>query len=321
MKIHQPYDLIGDIHGHADALESLLLQLNYQPDGPGYRHPKGRNVIFLGDYIDRGPKIRRTLEIVRAMVDSGQALALMGNHEFNALTFHTPDGKGGWLRPHTEEKLHQHAATLEQLAAPHPTEWRQWMDWFRTLPLFLELPGLRAVHAAWDADAIELIRHLGPLNEELLRQIAPKNTPLGRARNLLLCGRELRLPKGHFFTDKSGFQRHDIRLRWWENPYGKTYRQMVFPDSDTVPELPIPEKRMADLSEYPTGAPPVFMGHYWLPANAPCQPVARNIACLDYSVAKGGRLTAYRWDGEGSLDTGKFVSVTHEANGRANLKA
>lgn len=48
-------------------------------------------MIFLGDFIDRGPKIRETLQIVRAMVDAGTALAVMGNHEYNAICFHSPE--------------------------------------------------------------------------------------------------------------------------------------------------------------------------------------------------------------------------------------
>ncbi len=305
---HQSYDIIGDIHGYADALESLLHQLGYQPNGLGYAHPEGRRVIFLGDYIDRGPKIRRTLQVVRSMVESGQARALMGNHEFNALAYHTPDGKGGWLRKHTEEKMRQHSATMRELVEPFPDEWQSWMAWFQTLPLFLDLPGLRAVHASWDDAAVALTRTLGPLNEALLREMTPKQTSLGHARNLLLNGRELRLPRGHFFSDKSGFRRDEIRLRWWENPRGKTYRQMVFPDSETVPEIPIPESLISDLQGYPAEAPPVFMGHYWMPPDSTIQPSTSNIACLDYSVAKGGRLTAYRWDGEQTLRTEKFVT-------------
>lgn len=309
MNTPQAYDLIGDIHGHADELEALLLHLGYLPQGSGYRHLEGRKVIFLGDYIDRGPKIRRTLEIVRTMVGAGDALALMGNHEFNALAYHTPDGKGDFLRKHTPEKVQQHSATLEQLADTHPHEWRDWLEWFRALPLFLELPGLRAVHAAWDEEAVALVRGLGPLDEALLRQMAPTKTPLGRARNRLLNGPELRLPSGHFFSDKSGFRRDQIRLRWWEHTEGKTYRQMVFPDSETVPELPIPPHALNGHRAYPADAPPTFIGHYWLPPHSIPAPAAPNVACLDYSVAKGGPLVAYRWDGEADLDSGKFTAI------------
>lgn len=80
-------DLIGDIHGHADELIELLEKLGYSKQGTHYAHPK-RKVLFVGDYIDRGPKIRETLEIVKQMADNGSAIALMGNHEYNALCFH-----------------------------------------------------------------------------------------------------------------------------------------------------------------------------------------------------------------------------------------
>jgi hypothetical protein len=51
---HDAYDLIGDIHGHAKTLEALLGKLGYAHDGQCYRHPN-RQVIFLGDFVDRGP--------------------------------------------------------------------------------------------------------------------------------------------------------------------------------------------------------------------------------------------------------------------------
>lgn len=68
-------ELIGDIHGHADKLEKLLLKLGYKKSKGAYVHPN-KKVLFVGDYIDRGPKIRESLEIVKAMVDSENAIAL-----------------------------------------------------------------------------------------------------------------------------------------------------------------------------------------------------------------------------------------------------
>ena len=72
------YDLIGDIHGHASELVKLLAALGYSKQKGVYKHPE-RQAIFLGDFIDRGPQIRETLEIVRPMIDSGCALSVMGN--------------------------------------------------------------------------------------------------------------------------------------------------------------------------------------------------------------------------------------------------
>ena len=111
------YDIIGDVHGEADALIRLLDKLGYEDIDGCWQHPS-RQVIFLGDFIDRGPEQKRVLESVMPMVQSGKALAVMGNHEFNALAFHTPDGEGGWLRPHTEKNTDQHQAFLDEFQDP-----------------------------------------------------------------------------------------------------------------------------------------------------------------------------------------------------------
>ena len=92
-------DIIGDIHGHADKLIELLRMLGYEKKDGSFAHPS-RKILFVGDYIDRGPKIKETLEIIKAMVDSGNAIALMGNHEYNALCFHFQETEGGHLRKH-----------------------------------------------------------------------------------------------------------------------------------------------------------------------------------------------------------------------------
>ncbi|MEM9556948.1 MAG: polynucleotide kinase-phosphatase [Acidobacteriota bacterium] len=80
---HGPFDIIGDIHGCADELESLLKQLGYESDSDGGppRHPEGRRVVFLGDVVDRGPRILDSYRIVRAMVENSGALCVPGNHD------------------------------------------------------------------------------------------------------------------------------------------------------------------------------------------------------------------------------------------------
>lgn len=80
------YDIIGDIHGHADHLERLLVKLGYSQSGY-YKHPE-RKVIFVGDFIDRGQRSWKLYPLLK-MVDENSALAVMGNHEYNALCYHT----------------------------------------------------------------------------------------------------------------------------------------------------------------------------------------------------------------------------------------
>ena len=62
------------------------------------------------------------------------------------------------------------------------------------------------------------------------------------------------------------------------------------------------------LVDYRHKQPPLFLGHYWM-RGTPKQ-LARNIACLDYSVAKpGGKLVAYRWSGEQQISDENFAYV------------
>ena len=86
----QGYDLVGDIHGHADALHRLLRELDYAEVEGVFRHPV-RQMIFVGDFIDRGPQQREVLRISRSMCKAGAAMAVMGNHEFNAIGWASPD--------------------------------------------------------------------------------------------------------------------------------------------------------------------------------------------------------------------------------------
>ncbi len=90
---HGPFDIIGDVHGCCDEVEQLLQQMGYESDGqatgeadafwrfPTYRHPEGRKALFLGDLIDRGPRILDTLKLVHNMIAAGSAMCILGNHE------------------------------------------------------------------------------------------------------------------------------------------------------------------------------------------------------------------------------------------------
>jgi protein phosphatase len=79
---HGPFDVIGDVHGCGDELESLLRMLGYAPDeAQVWRHPEGRRCVFVGDLVDRGPRIPDVLRIVMAMVRAGSACCVPGNHD------------------------------------------------------------------------------------------------------------------------------------------------------------------------------------------------------------------------------------------------
>ena len=84
------YDIIGDIHGHAEALRALLKDIGYRDHGGAWRHAD-RQAVFLGDFSSCGPGQVETVYIVRRMIDAGSASAVMGNHEFNPSAWYLPD--------------------------------------------------------------------------------------------------------------------------------------------------------------------------------------------------------------------------------------
>ena len=301
-------DIIGDIHGHADKLELLLQKLGYELKDGAYAHPT-RKVLFVGDYIDRGPKIRETLEIVKAMVDSKNAIALMGNHEYNALCFHFQETEGGHLRKHLITNIIQHYETLKQFHN-RQKEYEAYVDWFKTLPLFYETENFRAVHACWNNNNIEYLKTKlidGKLTDELIFQSVKKGTHLNKAIEETLKGREMKMPEGLFFTDKDGTIRTEIRIKWWENPAEVTYKSISIEPLENLPDLPVEISDLKASDYYLTDDKKVFFGHYWLKGEPSLY--KQNICCLDYSVAKNGKLVAYRLDNEKILETNKFVFV------------
>jgi hypothetical protein len=304
------YDLIGDIHGHADELVQLLEKLGYRKEQGVYQHPE-RQVIFLGDFIDRGPKIRQVLEIVRPMVEEGRARAVMGNHELNALAFHTEDTNhaGTFLRKRTIKNIRQHGQTILQL---NDKELEKALTWFRTLPMWLDLGDVRTVHACWDEQAIsnisEAIKQYGGTTPSFLHSACKRGNPLFAAVEVVLKGKEGKLPSGATFQDKDGHVRTEIRTRWYLQPHGHTYRTYALQTDEIVCDIKLDDAVIAASAPYPASAKPVFVGHYWLSALRP-EIMAENVACLDFSVAKGGHLCAYRWNGEQKLKNENFVWV------------
>ncbi len=296
------YDIIGDIHGHIQPLTELLSKLGYEMKNGYYQHPKGRKAIFLGDFIDRGPNIRETLQLVKAMTDNGSAEAIMGNHEYNAICFHLKDlERGGHLRKHNFKNILQHEATIKQFHH-YEKEWYTWIDWFMQLPLFIERENFRAVHACWDDKLIHHIRQhskTGVLSEKFIYSAQENGTPNYEAVERTLKGKEEKLAYGITFHDKDGTERKEARIKWWLSGTDYTFDEYIFGEIEELKGKHIPEGTFKDTSGYPGNDVPVFFGHYWLKGEPELQNA--NVVCLDYSIAKGGKLVAYRWNGEKEL--------------------
>lgn len=274
--------VIPDIHADPQRLEAALEVV----DSP---------LAFLSDFIDGGGQgacDRTVLTRVRGLIDKG-AVAVMGNHELNAILFHR-----GLRADNDKNRSFLEAfgfATSEAMA---------WTDWFLTLPLWLDLDGLRLAHACWSIPDIATVaarRPDGRLQESDLAEIGAESTPFGRAVKRIVSGPEVTLPAGHSFHDHKGLPRTEVRLAWWRND-AMTYRSAALsvPDVMALPDVALPAGVVAEI--YPSDAAPVLVGHYKMVGTPH---VSGNAASIDYPNAP----CAYRWEGEEALDAQKLISL------------
>ncbi len=200
----------------------------------------------------------------------------------------------------SDSNRRQHAETLQQVPAG---ELASYLSWFRTLPLWIDLDGLRVVHACWDG---RMMDHVGDakVDDDFLVSSCLEGGRLFGPVETLLKGKEARLPPGVTITDKDGHERSATRVKWFESPEGMTYGEYLMEPIDC--DLRLPKAVIDEALPYAASERPVFIGHYWMRGSRP-ELLASNVACVDWSVAKGGFLCAYRWDGERVLDPAKFA--------------
>ena len=300
------YDIIGDIHGMSSALEALLHKMGYRNEKGVWEHPT-RQAVFAGDLIDRGPGQMESVLLVRRMVEHGSALAVQGNHEFNAVSFATllPD-RSDWMRTRKGARgpnnFLQADAFLKAVgldtALHHET-----IDWFRTIPLWLDLGDIRVVHACWSNKAIQTLKpkltDSNTVTFDMLLEASVKDTPAYLAVETLLKGPEIQLENISYF-DPEGIERTSARYKWW----APTTR-LVDAVEDRV--VGVPDIEIMPPVEAYVDSVPVFYGHYWRKGEPSVD--SNKLTCVDYSACIGGNLTAYRWSGETDLSNDNFVWV------------
>ena len=308
------YDIIGDIHGHASKLEELLSSLGYQISEDGYYQHISRTAIFVGDFIDRGNQQKAVINLVRPMVDNGAALAVMGNHEFNAISYHTKHPQTSEpLRKHNKNHTHQHQAFLDEYT--DRSDITDVISWFMSLPLYLELDEVRIIHACWNESAIASIQddlnNNNSMSEAFLVKANQRGTRQFNAVETLLKGLEMDLPNGQCFKDSYGKSRTRIRIKWWQTE-SNTYKNIAIVPKSTLETVPDIIASIEDLGDfkYSLCEKPVFCGHYWFMGIPKRQ--QKNVAVLDYSVAKNGCLTAYRWNkGDKEINNKNYFQLTN----------
>ena len=310
-------DIIGDLHGQLGVLLALGRRLGYAVE-EGWVHPDGRMLVFLGDLIDRGPHSLELAELVMGLVQSGRALCLMGNHEYNLVAH--------WLKilhPRYELPKEDNKATVADRDA-RPDRWARVLPFLRALPLCLELRGLRLIHAVAHRPSLEQVRPIlgltpeqpppGASSAEVLAAGLVLRSPYGE-RDLLpgLDGLEgngdnlphevllkgFEAPASQPFEDNTGVTRHEKRVCWWSGE-GDVLRDRltVFGHYWNLPPI------QGDFAPpHPSGHPDLRAWSRELAPHVPdsgALPHRGDFACVDFNgvpLMDPGRVCAgaYRW--------------------------
>lgn len=190
---------IGDVHGRTDLLGRQLAQI----ESDEKRYPCERSIIvLLGDYIDRGPDSRGTIDALLAIAQHRELVCLKGNHETLILQFlDRPDSLNDWrslggletlvsygLRPSFSRSNGDHERLSEELRDALP---EQHLEFFRTLPLSFSCGDFFFVHAGvrpgiafgkqvdddmlWIRD--EFLQHASPFEKFVVHGHTPVNAP------------------------------------------------------------------------------------------------------------------------------------------------
>jgi hypothetical protein len=300
------YDIIGDVHGHADELKSLLKNMGYKFRDDYYYHPN-RKAVFVGDFINRGPKIRETLILIRKMVEKGAAFAILGNHEMYAVLYYLRDIEGKYYKKRIPKYQLLINQTIEEFL-PFQEEFKTHLKWLRTLPMFLDFGTIRIVHACWDDNNLKLLREniTGPkLTKTILREIALNGTKFSKSFWETCKGIDFQLPRDLLVFDEEGRPHRSFRMKWWISPEGKTFKEVSLESRFDLPSYSIPKEIVPKRTPYPNNEPIVFFGHYCLKDSRNI--VAENLCCVDSCVTRSGRLMAYRWNGENRLTDENFI--------------
>lgn len=311
------FDVIGDVHGQLGALRGLGRHLGYDVDD-GWTHPDGRVLVFVGDLVDRGADSLGVAELVLSLAQADRAVCLMGNHEYNLVGF-----KLG-----LESERHSNRVTIADLRT-RSDRWAPVLDFMQSLPLAIELPEVRIIHAVWHLPCIE---GLGAIRRKA--SAAPDATtgdwlrghvvlgspfdatglvaglPVGpavppgddSAHEALLKGYEAVAQKA--FIDSDGKERNRIRVPWWigAQPEIPTDRVTVFGHYWNLPPVRGGHDKFAP--PFPSGHPDLKKWQREIVDRVPARgivdvPAGETSVCIDYNGvfdAKGGSCVgAFRW--------------------------
>lgn len=301
--MQQSYDIIGDIHGHGDLLEKLLLKLGYDKLGDVFRHPK-RKAVFCGDYIDRGQQNIKAIDIVKNMVENGEALAIPGNHDLAFVQYHTSlEGTEQNMIPKSFSYDRMFSNTMFEFEKA-PDKMFEFIEWVKNLPLFIE-EGFRVYHGCRSEHVKELLTKNGRVMS-FGDTLADYQT-YKAAVDLITKSASSKIT----FSFNGIKNKEKIRLKWWkQKPEIISHDQLLLHLRPALFDAEILEYEVDAYNNfypYAENENPLFLGHFCFQSAHGI--VQSNICITDLCVIGTGRLTAYRYDGESVLEEKKIWIV------------
>ncbi len=302
-------DFIGDVHGHYNELVGLLKKMKYENIDGVWHHPQ-RKTVFLGDFVSRGPQSHKVLNLIKLMVENQKGYAILGNHELNMIGYFTLRKNGkpiANLAPSNQTQMEQ---IKKQFGSEK--DLNRILKWLKRVPFYIDFGSARVVHAYWSKSNISVISSTlskNKLSNKHIKEIFKGNTEFAKSVWQTTRGIEIDLPKDLIVKDSKNVRRTNFRIKWWEDPHNKTFRDIGFGNRFQLPKYTIPKELLFPFYIYPSKAPLVFFGHYCI-SNGPLI-ISHNVCCLDSCVAGSNRkLTAYRWQGERKLDPKHLIDFT-----------
>ncbi|WP_413479590.1 metallophosphoesterase [Vibrio hibernica] len=277
---------IGDIHGQSHKLEQLLKREDLLND-----KDQTKIIIFIGDLIDNRDNVDHiaVLERVKSLVDQNRAICIMGNHEFNAVGWCTQLANGEYARSRNKtSNQQQHHVFLDEVTQDSAAH-LAWVEWFKTLPLFVDLGTVTAIHAYWNDVLINELKpyltETNALKSEHWENAFDPNHPLYGLCEKLLKGPEIDLPDGVHFLDKHGTKRTQTRIAWWipkEQVTSFTELGGMLSNIENT-DTPVEDKHLIYHLE---PQKPVVVGHYTLKSTNTPKALSEKVACVDFSGYK-----------------------------------
>jgi len=287
-----------------------------------WSHPDGRLLLFVGDLIDRGPNGLEVADLVATLVADERALCLLGNHEYNLV---------GWHQGHQPVR-DSNRPTIADVAA-RPERWQSALAFFASLPIAVQLPGLRVIHAVWHARCMERVAALlSPRPSDVSPEHDGPPRPIDRLRGgIVLCSpfrdgalvpdlpdtgvppssdsaheiliKGFEEPATEPFEDPDGKTRDLVRVCWWQGERSEIPRDgvTVFGHYWNLPPYADPA---LFAPPHPTGNPDYLAWEEHESIGVPAQgrraiPPDERFICVDYNgmwrSRKVGCVGAYRW--------------------------